>query len=84
MRHRPLHAALDDAGTVCQVMKSVGDATELKRLHLAGTIQLDQAHLLIFLCKSFVVHRLQITGGYARGSLLVLHKNLPRRPILPN
>jgi hypothetical protein len=39
---------------------------------------------LIFLRKSFVVRRLQIALGYARGSLLVLHKNLRCRRILPN
>ena len=39
---------------------------------------------MIFPHKSFIVRRLQIALGYARGSLLVLRKNLLRSRILPN
>jgi hypothetical protein len=55
----------------------------VKRL-LAGMIQSDQVGLLDLLAQGFVVRRLQIHGGYARGSLLALRKNLQRGPILPN
>ena len=39
---------------------------------------------LVFLCKDFVVWRLQIQGGYARASLLALRKNPHRNHFPPN
>ena len=54
---------------------------------LAGTIRLDQPRKLsglIFFRTGFVVRRLRIHHGYARGSLLALRQNLRRSRILPN
>jgi hypothetical protein len=44
----------------------------------------EQVSGLIFLRNGFVIRRLQIHVGYARGSLLALRKNLRRSRILPN
>jgi hypothetical protein len=55
-----------------------------RRCAFSRKIQLDQARLLDLLAQGFVVRRLQIHFGYARSSLLALHKNLRRSRILPN
>jgi hypothetical protein len=51
---------------------------------LAGTIQLDRSQLLDLFAQSFVVRRWQIHKGYARTSLLALHKNLRHTYVPPN
>ena len=47
-------------------------------------MQLKPNVCLIFLCKSFVVNRLQILKDMRHGSLLVLRKNLRRNHLCFN